>query len=43
MLGVIIRSLLFQATLAIAYVRRYVAIFYCLALSISWMFAATPA
>jgi hypothetical protein len=35
MLLAIIQSLLCQATLAIAYVRRYVAIFCCLALAIS--------
>ena len=43
MLRVIIRSLLCQAALAIAYVRRYVAIFCCLAFCISFVFASTPA
>jgi hypothetical protein len=43
MLRVIIQSLLCQAMLAIANVRRYVAIFCCFALCISWMFASAPA
>jgi hypothetical protein len=38
---VTIQSLLCQATLAIAYIRRYVAIFCCFTLCISWMFAST--